>query len=452
MDSNDCKKEIDNNPFSPSTIETIDEAMFEWIRSRNLFVRTKEGFKTVPILWASAERSFQVKGRDDIRDETGAMIYPVISVQRVSIEKSLTRRVGLPNTFGDVDQQDHRRGAIQIAKKINQTKSKNYANQRALRDDAFRPIGCENQRVVFDVFSIPQPVFINVNYKLTFRAEYQQQMNTMTTPFIIYPGGINEFIVSSSGHSFPAFVQESFASADNVTSYTEEERKFESTIDIKVLGYLIGAEDNQAGAIPARRETVAELHLPRERLMYGALGDYEEIYGQQAMDAFSEKCCPSQVPAMPQRFGRIGSQAELQGGGAAQQVVSINIVQVENVVDERVGEILIFREFLNEVAGNQIGAGNLHFATTSKFKAGSESLYLNGMLLYPGTDYVVWDGNVQGRPAYQGVSFIDNRPPPDGVGNDPHWVPPRTAVENGHQPGENDGLRDDIILISYIKA
>ena len=450
---NDCRKEIDNNPFAPSTIETIDEAMFDWVKSRNLFVRTKEGFKTVPILWASAERSFQVKGRDSIRDENGAMIYPVISIQRVSIEKSLTRRIGLPNTFGDVDQRDHRRGVIQIAKKVNQEKSKNYANQRALRDDAFRPIGCQSQKTVFDVYSIPEPVFINVNYKITFRAEYQQQMNTMTTPFIIYPGGINEFLINSSGHSFPAFVQESFSSGDNVTAYTEEERKFESSVDIKVLGYLIGAEHNESSSIPSRHETVVELHLPRERLMYGALGDYEEVYGQQAIDSFAEKCCPSETPAMPQRFGRIGNPGDLQAA-PAQQVVSVNIVQVQNVVDDRVGEILIFREFLNEVAGNVLGGDNLDFATTNRFKPGSESLYLNGMLLYPGAnqDYIVWDGNEQGKPAYQGVTFINNRPPPEGVGNDPDWAPPRTAAENGHVEGENDGLGDDIILISYIKA
>ena len=223
-------------------------------------------------------------------------------------------------------------------------------------------------------------------------------------------------------------------------------------MDIKVLGYLIGNAENENSPTPSRKETVVELHMPRERLMYGAMIDYEQVYGKPSIDKFSEQCCPSTVPAMPQRFGRVSSQSEIGGGG--QQVVSINIVQVENVVDDRVGEILIFREFLNQVAGNVLGGGNLDFATTNRFKPGSESLYFNGMLLYPGLDkdYIVWDGTEPGKPAYNGISFMDLRPPPLGVGNDPQFQPPRTAEEQGHIEGENDGLGDDIILISYIKA
>ena len=48
-------------PFQPSTIETIDYAMYDWLNeSMDLHTTTNKGWKKVPIIWTSAERSFQI--------------------------------------------------------------------------------------------------------------------------------------------------------------------------------------------------------------------------------------------------------------------------------------------------------------------------------------------------------------------------------------------------------
>jgi len=445
-----------DHPRTASTIEVVDEAMLRWVSGLNLFVQTKTGNQEVPIVWASAERSYQVKSDKDLRDNTGALILPIVSIERASIEKSLTRRIGLPNTFGDFTGNDHRNGVIQIAKEINSKKTRNYANQAGLASGIFQPISCENKKVVYDVYSIPEPVFVNINYKIVFRTEYQQQMNTIMTPFLVYPGGINELIIESNGHSFPAFVQESFGANNNLSSFTEEERRFESSMDIKVLAYLIGSGDNEPSPTPSRKETVVELHMPRERLGYGPIDEYERLYGHSAMEKFEGDCCPTTPQAFPQRFGNVSNVSQSPAANAANgQVVNINIVQVENAVDNRVGEILVFKEFMNQVAGNILGNGNVDFATTNRFKINSESLFLNGMLLHPGhdQDYIVWDGTIVGKPAFNGITLVNNLPPAmGGVGVDEDWAPPQTAEEKGHQPGEADGIVDDILLISYIKA
>ena len=206
--------------FKPSTIETVDGAILDWVEKNTPIVQTKTGARIPPVLWATAERSYQVKNDVDIRDENGMMIYPVITIQRTSMEKSLTRRVGLPNTFplsGDGS------STFQVAKVINQEKSKNFANQDSNASGSFDPLLCNN-RVVYDVYSVPAPVWVNVNYKITFRAEYQQQMNDMILPYIIYPKGINEIIIGRDGHSYPGFVQESVSYSDNLLDFTEEER------------------------------------------------------------------------------------------------------------------------------------------------------------------------------------------------------------------------------------
>ena len=64
-------------PFMPSTLETIDFAIYHWLRDDlNLHTNTQEGFEKVPVIWTSAERAFQVKRSNDLRDQDGTLILP----------------------------------------------------------------------------------------------------------------------------------------------------------------------------------------------------------------------------------------------------------------------------------------------------------------------------------------------------------------------------------------
>ena len=45
-------------PFMPSTLETIDFAIYHWLRDDlDLHTNTQEGFEKVPVIWTSAERA-----------------------------------------------------------------------------------------------------------------------------------------------------------------------------------------------------------------------------------------------------------------------------------------------------------------------------------------------------------------------------------------------------------
>ena len=68
---------------SPSTIETIDRAMHGWLEGRmDIFCNTNKGWKKVPVIWVSAERAYQVKQDKGIRDSSGALVLPIITLQR----------------------------------------------------------------------------------------------------------------------------------------------------------------------------------------------------------------------------------------------------------------------------------------------------------------------------------------------------------------------------------
>ena len=45
-----------------------------------------------------------------------------------------------------------------------------------------------------ETITIPVPVYVEVTYSIRLRAEYQQQINEMLTPFLVKTGQINQFI------------------------------------------------------------------------------------------------------------------------------------------------------------------------------------------------------------------------------------------------------------------
>ena len=48
--------------FAPSRVEDIDFAIFNYVNdSLNVFCESNDGFKKVPVIFAGAERAYQVK-------------------------------------------------------------------------------------------------------------------------------------------------------------------------------------------------------------------------------------------------------------------------------------------------------------------------------------------------------------------------------------------------------
>ena len=73
--------------FLPSTIETVDTALFNWINETlDIFCTTNEGWKKVPLIWSMPERSFQVKDNKDLRSQD-IFTLPAISIDRTAVVK-----------------------------------------------------------------------------------------------------------------------------------------------------------------------------------------------------------------------------------------------------------------------------------------------------------------------------------------------------------------------------
>lgn len=255
----------------PSTFETIDTGLYEWVNNNlDLYTKTNKGIYKVPVLWLGTERVYQIKNDVRLRDKVGKLILPLITINRASVTKD-------PNFKGSFqanlpEQQDYRGGAITNSSRINQDKTQNFQNsliQQSSSNSQQTGKLSENSDVIYEYYNTPIPVYVGINYEITLRTEFQQQMNDLLQPFITTTGQVNCFIFERDGHKYESFIQQDYSMNNNTTNIGEEERMFETKVTIKVLGYLIGEGYSRKRPKLARRENRAKIRFTGERRILG---------------------------------------------------------------------------------------------------------------------------------------------------------------------------------------
>lgn len=281
-------------PFQPSTLETIDFAMFRFIdETLDLYTSTNKGWEKVPVIWASAERAYQVKNQKEMRDQDGTLVLPLITIERTNLVKDLSKKGSVWANVPPV--RDEKGGSITIARRIQQEKTSNFANADSMRirgrirnrnssvgdsvghGKPFTPRN--NKKVVYETITIPIPVYLDITYTISLKTEYQEQMNDLFTPFATTTGAINYFTVSHEGHRFESFIQGDFSLDNNISSMETELRKYETKIDIKTLGYIIGEGKNSKQPKMVIRENAVEVKFPREHVIFGDIPEHIDHRG-----------------------------------------------------------------------------------------------------------------------------------------------------------------------------
>jgi len=279
-------------PFMPSTLETIDYAVHNWLNEElDIHTTTNKGWKKVPIIWATAERAIQSKEDNTLRDQDGTLIFPRIIIDRTSVVKDLAKK---GSVWGNIQRiNDEKGGSITIARRIKQDKTSNFANadSRRLRggvagnkqstypkrDSLGRLI--ENKKIVYETITMPLPVYLDITYSIIIKTEYQQQMNDLVTPFMTKTDGLNYFVMKNENHMYEAFIQGDVGLDNNIASMETEYRKYESKIDVKVLGYINGEDKNAEQPKIVIRENAVEVKFPRERVVFGDIPEHIDKRG-----------------------------------------------------------------------------------------------------------------------------------------------------------------------------
>ncbi len=385
-----------------SNLETIDFALDKWMNDEmNIFCTTNRGWEKTPVKWTSAERSILSKKKKEFRDKDGTLILPIISVERTDVTKDPTFK---GTAWGNIPPiNDARGGTITVMRKVNQEKTANFENavsKKTRGQVTFKLSKKRTPRTVYETVTIPMPVYVAVTYKISIWAEFQQQMNEMVQPFMTKTGGINYFLISHEGHRFEAFIQESFTQNNNIASMDEDERKYETTLEIKVLGHLISLGVNETQPRRVYRENAVDLKIPRER----------QIFADSIDGAVPQI---GSIPLIPGGFpapgapgggasgGAIASQLQIldEGTSLTDQAASINFTGAgvtavssgDNVTVTIPGgsgsstsdiiNVVSLMTVTREEPSGAINGVNTVFTVVNIIIAGSESVFLNGVLV-----------------------------------------------------------------------
>jgi len=257
----------------PSTIETIDSGFYEHVNENfNIHVVTNGGFKKVPVLWMATERAYQIKSDKSLRDSVGRLKLPLVTVERTSMTKDPAFKGSFQaNLFPFKDgPRGYRGGTVCIGRRIMQDKTRNFANadyNRANNGAGTEPNIKGNKKIVYETISIPIPIYVEIDYAITLRTEYQEQMNDIMTPFIRVSNAHRRVMIEHNSNQYEAFIQEAYAMSNNISSYTTNERKYETTINMNVIGYLIGDGKNQKQPRVVRRENPVQIRFASERII-----------------------------------------------------------------------------------------------------------------------------------------------------------------------------------------
>ena len=261
--------------LEPSTLETIDFAIYNLINEGfDLHTSTNSGFKKVPVLWISPERAFDSKSkdiRDHIRDSVGKLVLPLITIERTSMSKDPTFKGGYQaNLFPELSgPRGYRKHQRLVSRKIVQKATRKFASSKSAKLNGQENFPIDNRKVVYEETYAPIPVWVNVGYSIKLRTEYQQQMNDLLAPFITKTGNINSLVASYNGHRYEVFIEQDYAQNNNVSNLGEDERSFDTTVKLKVLGFLLGEGENEEVPKIVTKETIVEVKLVRERSIVG---------------------------------------------------------------------------------------------------------------------------------------------------------------------------------------
>ena len=255
-----------------STLEDVDFAAYKFVdESMDVHTTTNKGFKKAPVIWAGSERAHNIKNDNINRDLTGMIVLPVISIERTSVEKDEKARVIPWSKLDPIN--DLKGGFLTINRVIQQDKTRNFANADAFRRRGqknfplYKGKGGKNSKIVYETITIPIPIYVNVGYDIVLRTEYQEQMNDLLAPFIRISNAHTRVLIEHNSNRYEAFVGEKYTMENNISSYKEDERKYETTIKLNVFGYLIGDGKNQKQPRVVRRENAVQIRFARERIV-----------------------------------------------------------------------------------------------------------------------------------------------------------------------------------------
>ena len=259
----------------PCTIEDVDRALFKLFDKELPLIYThRNDTRRVPIIFATGERYALVARERPLRDKSKALILPIISIYRSSVNpgneygagvapdirqvikkqlspedpiyQRLINPLGMqnsddlasPNSFIDPDgKQGSKPGRIST-RRISAGLTDTSALQKG---DVLTPRLGNN---IYEIYEMPAPVFFTATYDINVWTQYTMEMNSLMAAFSTethFKARPSFRIETPKGYYFIAYIDGGFTNNSNFEDFSEDERIVRSSFSMKVTGYFLGS-------------------------------------------------------------------------------------------------------------------------------------------------------------------------------------------------------------------
>lgn len=227
-------------------LEDVDKAVFNLYNKDLPFFYDLNGErKKIPVIFATGERFAVLRRKKPLTDKNDALILPLISIVRNSIDqvpsKGMSNNQMLPFVF-------KRKLSSKDLEYRQLNNFEELDNVDIKKKDIFKKntnINSQQGANIHEVIEIPPPKYFGVTYEITFWASFTQQMNDMLgimmNAYTNNPG--QQFkIESDKGYWFTAFVDSTLNQANNYSDFQDTERFTKYTLNLQATGYVIAPD------------------------------------------------------------------------------------------------------------------------------------------------------------------------------------------------------------------
>lgn len=264
----------------PVGIDDVDRALFNFFdNDLQLMVSSKKSgqITKVPVIFAAGEKWAMLKKGRALRDPSGALILPLITIHRKDIAQDVKNDIvgrGINQQTGELVIKRRLattdRAYQNIINKLGIPNQQNLSSATSLVDTTRNTaensqdldviqgalLAPKHGNNIWEIITIPSPQFFTITYELTFWTQYVQHANQIMTKMMsaYLPTANGTFkLETPAGYWFIAKVENNqFTAEDNAEDSSGEERIIKHKAVIKVAGYAV-VSDAPGAPKPIRR-------------------------------------------------------------------------------------------------------------------------------------------------------------------------------------------------------
>ena len=223
-------------------VEDLDKAIFNLFDKQIPLYFDLHGEKRkVPVVFATGERFALLRRKKPLIDRNGALILPLISITRSSIDSVPQKGIANNQMFPHVitKRLSHKDLEYRQFKNFENLKNIDGLN---LENDPEINLTPSISKNIIETIEMPAIKYFSAQYEISIWSSFTQQANkfieAIMSSYTLNPG--QQFRVESDkGYTFSAFMDSQISQDTNYSDFTDAERYIKFNMNLNATGYII---------------------------------------------------------------------------------------------------------------------------------------------------------------------------------------------------------------------